>query len=139
MFRRALLLLATVVVAVGGSALPANAILDQTTCYTTPPDPLTSTKATICIDVSGSYRRVYVHGSSLFGPTTLTVNFAYLLQNSTVVVNDCCGWSGNADYYGTGWLVQFGHTYTACASVGVRDPILGGHDFGYICSFSRPN
>ncbi len=149
MLRRAFVALIVVLSTFGGLALPAEATEDAATCRLYA-DPLTQTKATICVDVTSSNRRVYVRGESVFSPTTLTVNWAVVEQytpstGETVwVVDDCCGWSrsstlGYVVYLSTPAPVQFGHLYRACASVGVRDGLLGPHNFGWICSGYRAN
>ena len=149
MLRRVWVPLVVALSVLGGVAVPATAYPDETTCVTYP-HLLTQTRATICVDVSGSNRRVYVRGESQFAPTTLTVNYAQLEQFSAgsgetvFVVDDCCGWSSSSylkivEYRSTSAPVQFGHSYRACARVGVRDGLLGGHDFDRICSLYRVN
>ncbi|HEU0133162.1 MAG TPA: hypothetical protein VFQ85_19465 [Mycobacteriales bacterium] len=133
MLRRALLTIVAALTMIVGHAIPATAQPDQSTCVPSTDAP-TQTTATICVDVTGSTRRVYVRGTSLFTPTVLTVNWAELWEDNTLVVYNCCGWSGYSDYYGGGWTVRPGHWYQACASVGVRDAVLGGHTYGPICS-----
>ena len=158
MLRRLLVFPAVIALAVGALALPAEAVPASASCRTyTPPAGTIGAgvnSAKICVDLTGpglNYRRVYVTGTSLLTPTTVTVRYASLLQGTgpggeqTVVVSNCCGWQGTTynqsepvEYTGGSWPVQFGHVYQACAGVGVRGD-EGAYDYGTICSFSHVN
>jgi hypothetical protein len=136
MVRRALVVLAAVVAVVGGLALPANAYPAACSYYSR-----TVTTVMICVDVNGSFRSGYVRATSTVPPMTLTVSPLELWQYSPTSGWDEVEWdygvragTTSAEFYGTPWLVQFGHTYQACAYVTVGYGVVLSDDYGYICS-----
>ena len=137
---------------VAGTALPASAAPLNCNVYAGNSN---LTTATVCVDVTGSNRAVYVQGTSTIpvAGVLVEVENATLIQcsattgcsNAVVDPYNFEFGTGTAIYVGPSFAVQFGHTYQSCAKVTitlfeqVTGTILAVDSYPTLCSGIRTN